>query len=498
MLPFKSSIIQAGCALVLSALTASCGGDSTAPPLPGLEPSEQLEIVRRPSSSDTVDAILSDSLVIVVRDSLGNPVAGDSVLLIGSQAGDRQPTMYFWRENLGAWGYYAPFRTDGRGRLALPIRMGPYAGSARLIVAITRGQLSLADTITFTTLPGQVHSVAAVPADTALLANRSFDITTSFADRHGNSRTGTAVFTSFNDALTVDAAGHVATTRIGRSAIIAAAGAARDTTWVSVVPRMRLAIAQWEKLILVQSDGTDRREFTFDGKIAGLGWLPGSSEILVSFAGSDWPRLMAVDTVTGGMRRVIPPTPGIGAEYSPIVSADGAFIYFTVDNAQGAYEIWRVRPDGTQATELTTLAPTVHTPYTGTPSPAPQQTHVVASLGHQQLATLEVIALADGNRRALGRTGWSPLWSRVDDRIAFHAEDGLHIINADGSGDHRISSADRINEGAFNWTPDGRWLLVCVNRVSLVESRTGEALSLQFVRFFLTSGRNISGMMALP
>lgn len=47
-------------------------------------------------------------------------------------------------------------------------------------------------------------------------------------------------------------------------------------------------------------------------------------------------------------------------------------------------------------------------------------------------------------------------WSPDGRRIAYRADDGIYIVNADGTGPRRVSTADATG---LAWSPDSQWLL---------------------------------------
>ncbi len=73
--------------------------------------------------------------------------------------------------------------------------------------------------------------------------------------------------------------------------------------------------------------------------------------------------------------------------------------------------------------------------------------------------TLSTLSLADGVQTPLGvvpsLTGIA--WSPDGTRIAYGAKDGIHVMNADGSG--TVKLGDGVGYGA-DWSPDGQWLLL--------------------------------------
>jgi TolB protein len=79
--------------------------------------------------------------------------------------------------------------------------------------------------------------------------------------------------------------------------------------------------------------------------------------------------------------------------------------------------------------------------------------------------TIHVIEADGSNERSLGQ-GWNPAWSPDGTRIVFNTgfnrDDGIFVMNADGSGLRRLIRRDFANPGSGDWTgwpewsPDGR------------------------------------------
>lgn len=162
-----------------------------------------------------------------------------------------------------------------------------------------------------------------------------------------------------------------------------------------------------ERQISRTGAGTPR--FSRDGK-----------SILFAGPGADSGRISAV-AVNGGEQRVLASVPG----RSPVLSPDGNRVAFLIG------------------------------PWTST------VTAVANSDGSG------VHRIAGGGRT----TAWNAAWSPDGRRIAYTYGDSsrllqVHVVNADGSGDHAVTHVDRAEGSAQMpaWSPDGRRLAVQVSR----------------------------------
>jgi Tol biopolymer transport system component len=133
-------------------------------------------------------------------------------------------------------------------------------------------------------------------------------------------------------------------------------------------------------------------------------------------------------------------------ERQPDWSPDGTRIAYA-RSGDGDSGIWVMRADGSSQRQLT------NDPGFA-PDWAPDDTRILYIGGDYRLHTIN----ADGTgRRRIGNVGpiRSARWSPDGARIALTMRDAVWIINADGTGLHRI----RQSAAYPSWTPDGRHLV---------------------------------------
>lgn len=73
--------------------------------------------------------------------------------------------------------------------------------------------------------------------------------------------------------------------------------------------------------------------------------------------------------------------------------------------------------------------------------------------------TVQTVSLTDGWRTVVAeRPSSAPVWSPDGGRIAFGREDGVFVVNADGSDLIKVADGSEPR-----WSPDGRWILFTVS-----------------------------------
>jgi Tol biopolymer transport system component len=99
---------------------------------------------------------------------------------------------------------------------------------------------------------------------------------------------------------------------------------------------------------------------------------------------------------------------------------------------------------------------------TQAPSWAPDNKHVAVSIersGKPLLFSLDVIS---GSRTQLTQTTcWEPVWSPIGDRIACHGDQGVLIVNADGTNIRQVTTEIAIQYDrpyGLAWSSDGKFV----------------------------------------
>ena len=233
-----------------------------------------LSIVSGDGQTGTVGSQLGDSLVVLVTDSLGNPVPGARVDFATASGSISPPSL----------------ATDAQGRAIAYWTLGTGAG------AVSASAVSVADTVVFraTAAAGPVASVDVQPDTLAFSAlAQTQPLTAGAVDAFGNPTAGATTWTSRNTGVaTVDATGLVTSVRNGTTYVVAAVDGVPDSAYVSVlVPAPAPATIAWT--------GEASSDW-FDASNWNTGALPGANDTVhVSAAAPFQPVLSANDSIAG-------------------------------------------------------------------------------------------------------------------------------------------------------------------------------------------------------
>jgi len=145
-------------------------------------------------------------------------------------------------------------------------------------------------------------------------------------------------------------------------------------------------------------------------------------------------------------------------DQSPAFSADGSHIAFVSDR-DGSFDIWVMNRDGSDPHKVTSAEA-----GSGDSDPAwsPGGGKIAFSSSRGSGAWhVWIVDLADGSLRQL-TPGWgtSPAWSPDGSRIAYDAGGTIHVVDATGSNDYRLTGCTCTGpEGSPAWSRDGNYLV---------------------------------------
>jgi hypothetical protein len=486
--------------LALLGVVAGCS-DGTGPVDTG---PAGLRAIAGATGDDTISTMLTEALVVELRDANGRPLPGVAVRFEPESPSPQAP--YAELAPLASQSF-SPFRvdtTDTSGRVAMVVRLGLRAGAAA--VRISAAQLGLETQATYTVRPGAPARVTLDPADTALYVGGAFALRGTVRDRQGNARPELPAFAAPPGVHPVaTSGGSVQGERIGRGHVVATFGAIADTTWVSVVPRGVIAayeppiyvnsngleIIQPPRIVLLELDGSQVRvlldqdppQIPFapgDGMLPR--WAPSGDEIAYIHRGQVW----AVDT-SGATRRVHSGPPHVANNHSPEYSPDGQWIYVT--QTSDSTGIWKARRDGSGVVKTA-----AQWPQAASPSPAPTGGRFVY---HKPDQHLRILNEATGEDVTIPVIGQWPRWSPTGEWIAYLDRDlRLLVVRPDGTDLRLVGAGVGVKAYAnFSWSPDGKWILYTAEQATaadpfrgaglhLANVETGDVLPLRFTRRF--------------
>jgi len=254
----------------------------------------------------------------------------------------------------------------------------------------------------------------------------------------------------------VSAAGTVTSEELGRARVrIGDAAGHADTTWVSVIPQGTIAATSPTGIVIVDLDGSNRRNVPGVAAAAWVDWSPAGDTLV--FATSDYDSWLYVTNTTAPPRRLITDSTGRSSEWRPQYSRDGQWIYFSAAG-NGRYQaLWRVRPDGSSP-EFIGPASGDNDGHVAPSSDGSRVAYVSNSCCYPNLG-LFLLHLASGVADSLAPRAFSPRWSPGDSLIGFISR-GVLVLRPDGQGLRQITPLGFANYfQGLDWSPAGEWLI---------------------------------------
>ena len=452
---------------VVLATLAACGG--------GTEPEHEhedrpgLTVSSGAGITDTIEAEVSEPLVVELRDSIGEPIAGQRIVFEPKDCvGDSCPVLL---APVGGTEYVLAVEdtTDAQGRASVQVKLSYVVGGA--VVRVAAPDRGLVTTATYVVLPGQPYSVGRDPRDTTLYVGGHYLLRPITRDRAFNPRENDDVtFTWLDGPITVDEEGVVTANAIGRGRIIARIGSLSDTSYVSVVPPGRIA-ATWfnydtTEVRTIELDGSGLQTVSPSGSSQGgyPSWSPTGEIVFVMGGRGTFSRLVMATPF--GLRRLLEELPQ--DEQHPRVSREGWTYFQTAGDLIVGGEIWRVHLDsGT----LERVGPPGDPNFSdGDPDPSPDGNAFAYITSRPDGVTRIVVRdLSTGVDHPLGVEGFRPRWSPTGDwiayaRDAFFGEGTIRVVRPDGSDDHQLSLPGYGYQiRGLDWSPDGAWLIARVD-----------------------------------
>lgn len=449
MIPVPNRLRWLFTSVLAAGLVAACGGDSTGPkPTPGLS------IKAGADGSDTIGTVLTQALIVEVRDSSGKDVHG-AVVRFSALPNDSLPNQIpLAVANLSSQDFsgFVSDSTDTHGQTGALVELGGITGRQGVVITVpARG---LVDTAWYTVKPGQAARFALGVTDTAVTQGNSWNIGARVMDRAGNPLpTDSVTYTSLGSGATVTTAGQVTAALVGRYAIEVRRGAAVDTSRASVVPPGKLvAVRATNGVYAMNLDGTNVTQLAATNDYSLFPqWSPDGTRITI-YEGDPTNTVKLSALSLAGTRTPIVPSPASTLVGAAFMRPDmNGLLYFAGPQTGGDMTIWRMNADGSG---LVALIPTHAYGFTQ-PAPSPDGKTVLYDVD-QGIVALDV---STKTVHALGLQGSLPVYAPDGAHFAYLTGSSLMIANSDGTGSRALWDSTYVDVSAPSWSADGKFIL---------------------------------------
>jgi hypothetical protein len=460
--------------MAVTVFSLACGKDPTPPAPPPGPPG--LRFLSGIGVTDTVDAILTAPMLVEVRDSSGQLAPVGTVVRFTSIFEPVQgaaPPVWLGALDSDVFLAYAAGEVDGGGRTGARVRFGSVARTA--LIAVSVPTLGLADTVSYSVVPGAAWQLRMASTDTALVIGRGSTLRASISDRHENVRNDPITWSVSGAGLSVTNQGALTAVSIGQFRVTGTSGVLADSIDVTVLPNGRIAGWKDGRIVTMDLDGgnlVELAQVSDDTYGPQPTWMPGTAEILYMNIDSGGRRTLRIVAGDGAVRDfLVAPPPEMTFQREAMPSRNGQFVAFTAwDRRCGDYCLYRARSDGTGA-QLLGLAPGEGL-IAHYPSPSPDGSKI--AFGYNGL--IRVYDVATRTISSWGVAGSRPQWSPSGDRIAYVSLGHLiALVNADGTKPRALTRIGRAYMYyPLTWSSDERWILArSFDGLDLVSAENG-------------------------
>jgi Tol biopolymer transport system component len=430
--------------------------------------------------ADTVGATLQEPLVVHVAGG----VPGEAVVFATAfnPGGFAQA---FLAANGATFDTSVTVSLDNALNASVSVRLGTQAGTATVAI----GAEGAADVqhANFTTQPGA--AVALAGTDTAIYFGTSATVHASLVDRFRNAITTSAAYTIVGGPASI--AGNLVTSNgFGTALVQGTASGFTDTTRVSMVPTGTLAAASDSSgVIIFNLDGSGFRRLT-PTTATFTEWSPTGTAVVFDQAGYVYTQgnmhggIHIVDTA-GVLTSPDTSRPASIADYEPIYSEDGTWIYFVKTDSIFDSSIWRMHTDGSAMDSLAGITSVGLYEYPGISSDGTQLTY-------DNGETILLQTVGSGGTATALVAGASARWSPTAAIIAYEVPSRGGIPGATigseievlpvGGLPRQVGSTTYLYDPSPNWSPDGNYIVAraYASRIDVISATTGEAVQLPF------------------
>lgn len=385
--------------------------------------------------------------------------------------------------------------TDAQGRVQARVRLGAIAGGGKVQISVA--EYGIADTATYTILPGLAVKLRAQIADTTLEIGTTIPLRARLLDRFDNALgDAPSISSGAGDSFRVNgSAGTITALELGVQWLYWRYSNFSDSTRVRVLPPGRLVVWTGSEVRLVNLDGRFAKTVV-TGVTSRLGVFPRfdatRQRITLHTGGVNYEtpnRAIVIDS-TGQSRRDFSSLQGFEVVTAVRQIADGTLFVVGRRESDGpGYWLYRIGMDDVVGIVTGVPGLVVANPEGyGSADISPDGTR----LAYLNSLELRVVDLATGAVTVLAPDARSPRWSPNGNRIAFLAPNGgtrlpyegtPTVVNVDGSGRTQIYH-EQFSPG-LAWSPDGKYVLGALAtggfRIILVSNQT--SLPLNFTVF---------------
>jgi hypothetical protein len=447
--------------------TAACGSANE----PVAPESTGLQIVDGDGYTDTIGAIAPRLLTVEVRagarSSKGLVVRFEAIPT-SDPTRYGQPTIRVSKPGRNAFGTFSSDTTDDAGRVRAEARLGIITGEARLVV--TCPELALADTASFTVLPGRPWRIEIPVRDTAVRVGASYLLQAYAVDGNLNRRSDPVTYESAQLASVATDGRVQAGQKIGRGAITVRVGGLVDTAKITVLPVQKVALVyqrlgQGSWIATALTDGS-RFKNLVQATPTSLSLSATGDRVLYDQETGTRPDIFVVDE--SGTTRMLSDSRTRASAY-PRFDASGK-VYFSGMSLSPWFAAYRMADDGSDLTELFTMR------RIEAIAVSPDG----ARLAMEEVGSLVSYEIATGSMTWIAPFASLPTFSPDGKRIAYlapaGASTGIAVSSVDGS-------ATIIHAGPYPilvapaWLSDSEWLITADSeKALLVNATTGQML----------------------
>ena len=314
--------------------------------------------------------------------------------------------------------------------------------------------VSKAGQVTITVTIGPV-SVVVQPTAPTVQVGATLQLSVTITAANGDVLAGPADWATTNPAVaTVDGNGNVMGVMPGTVDIVASFAGVAGVSHVTVASQ--IAFIRDAAIYLMNTDGSNPTLLDASANDFGLAWSPDGARLAFSSPRDGNIEIYVMNADGSGAVRL---TNNAALDAEPAWSSDGRKIAFA-STRDGNVAIFVMNTDGTGVVRLTT--PTADL-FAESPTWSPDGTKIAFVSSITASPFVQIFTMnADGtNVSRLENTlanDDEPDWSPVGSRIAFVSDrDGnpeIYVMNADGSGTVRLTN-DAHNDVEPAWSPDG-------------------------------------------